>query len=105
MQLDEAQLNALKPADRNRYRALEQLFAQPGWKIVITLAKEHAANAVQRAAFAASWADNRIAIGNGAAWDAIAKLEEQTEAHYAQMLAEIEKATQLVALADESSFE
>lgn len=103
--LDQAQLSALKPADRDRYMALEQLFAQPGWKLVVALAKQNATAQVQRAAFAASWADNRIAVGNGAAWNTIATLEEATMADYERMVAETERERETLRISDESDFE
>lgn len=105
MMLDEAQLNALTPEDRRKYMAFEQLFGSTGWKYVVALAKHNAAEAVQRAAFADNWAANRIAIGNGAAWDAISKLEEQTEATYQLKLQELEKAAEIVRITEESQYE
>ena len=102
MRLEQAELAALAPADRDRYRALEQLFAQPGWKVVMALAKENAALQVQRAAFADNWAANRMAIGMGGAWNEIAKLEETTEAFYLNLIAQ---SADRVAAEDEIAFE
>lgn len=105
MQLDEAQLNALKPSERARYMSLEQLFSQPGWKVVVALAKQNAEEQRNRAAFANSWADNRLAIGNSAAWNAIAQLEEQTEQHYARLVSESEREIEIVKINEEGDFE
>lgn len=105
MMLDEAQLNALKPEDRRKYMAFEALFGSTGWKYLVTLAKHNAAEAVQRAAFANSWAENRMAIGNGAAWDAISKLEEQTEATYKLKLAELAHDEEIVRISEEGVYE
>ena len=109
MHLDEAQLNALPAQDRARYMALEHLFAQPGWKIVVALAKTNAEAQVRAAAFAKDWASSRLAIGNGSAWDQIAKLEEQTEAAYAEMLASLAKHAEenilVTELSDANEFE
>lgn len=109
MHLDEAQLNALPPADRARYMALEHLFAQPGWKIVVALAKANAEAQVKAAAFAKDWPSSRLAIGNGAAWDQIAKLEESTDAAYAEKLGAIEReadnSTLLSEISDAHEFE
>lgn len=109
MNLDELQLNALPPQDRARYMALEHLFAQPGWKIVVALAKQNAEAQVKAAAFAKDWPSSRLAIGNGAAWDQIAKLEEATEASYLAMVAKAtstaEEAAEIAAFEDEQQFE
>jgi len=105
MQLDMEQLNALPPADRNRYLALEKLFAMPGWKIVVALAKQNSEAAVQRAAFATSWGDNRLAIGNGYAWNEIQQLETATEKTYATMAVEALTAANADKLSEEHDFE
>lgn len=105
MLLDEAQLNALAPKDRARYMALEHLFAQPGWKVVTALADQKAAEQVQRAAFAQSWDANRLAIGNGAAWNEIKNLEEATQAHYTNLIKQAEQAELERQLIEENSFE
>jgi hypothetical protein len=105
MPLDQAQLNALSPADRNRYNALEHLFAQPGWRIVVALAKENAEAQVRAAAFAKDWATNRLAVGNGAAWNAIVQLEESTHAAYTAKLAEIAGAAEAEEVASEVSWQ
>lgn len=105
MQLDEGQLNALPPQDRARYMALEHLFAQPGWKIVVALAKTNAEAQIKAAAFAKDWASSRLAIGNGAAWDEISKLEENTDAAYQAKLAELGRASNEAAIVSEFSDE
>lgn len=92
MQLDEAQLNALPPADRAKYMAFESLFAHEGWKYVVALCKARADEFMRRGAFANSWAENRLAIGAGTAWDALSKLEEETETVYAKKVEEAERA-------------
>ena len=105
MQLDMEQLNALPPADRNRYLALEKLFAMPGWKIVVALAKQNAEGAMRRAAFANTWADNRLAIGSGYAWNELAELETATEKTYATMAVEALTAANVDKLSEEHDFE
>lgn len=105
MHLDEAQLNQLPPSDRARYMALEHLFAQPGWKIVVALAKANAEAQVKNAAFAKDWPSSRLAIGNGAAWDEISKLEESTDTAYQAKLVELGKAADEDALVTEYSEE
>lgn len=89
MQLDLEQLNALPPSDRERYMQLEKLFAQPGWKIVVKGALENIAIAMKQAAFAASWDQNRAAIGNMAAWQSIANMEKDTQAGFADKITQL----------------
>lgn len=105
MNLDEAQLNALPPKDRARYMALERLFSHPSWKIVMAMAEQRMAEQTQRAAFATSWDNNRIAVGVGAGWNEIKQLEESTEAFYAAKLEEVERAATIAAAAEEAAFE
>lgn len=80
--LNSAQLNALNPAERERYSDLERMFASRGWKIFVALAKKNAAEGIQRAAFAQSWEQNRAAIGYSHAYNEMANLEVATLAEF-----------------------
>lgn len=82
MQLDSHQLNALEPADRERYVLLEKLFRSQAWKVVQATVKARAEQAIPRAAFAKSWEENRTAVGYGYAYDEMSHFEESTEQEY-----------------------
>jgi hypothetical protein len=99
--LDQTQLALLPPVDREKYMALERFFSSAGWKYIKGLAEQRAAEQVQRAAFAASWADNRLAIGAGAAWNELAKLEETETASFERMVKEAAKADETDAVDEE----
>jgi hypothetical protein len=103
--LDLEQVNALSADDRTRYMQLEKLFSQPGWKLVMALAAQNATNALRNAAVAASWDQNRMAIGNHVAWQAIANLEKETQDLYAGKAAGVLQAKELKHLSDEQEFE
>jgi len=103
--LDLEQVNALSPDDRARYMQLEKLFSQPGWKLVVALAAQNATNALRNAALASSWDQNRMAIGNHIAWQAISNLEKDTQDLYAGKAAGVIQAKELQHLSDEQDFE
>jgi len=105
LQLDLEQVNALAPDDRNRYMQLEKLFAQPGWRIVVALATNNAAQSLQQAALASSWDANRLAIGNHMAWRSIQNLERDTQALYADKAAQQFAADDLRRIEDEHALE
>jgi hypothetical protein len=77
-------LKYLSDEDKNTYMILERLFSQPGWKLVVALAEKLSLEARDRAAFAKSWDDNRIAIGQGYAYNHIASFEDSTQAEFEQ---------------------
>lgn len=101
MNLDTEQLNALAPEQRERYMELERLFASKGWRVVIKTAQTNMEAAHNAAANASSWADNRMAIGNRAAWQQIVNMEEQTEAIYESVAARAQEQIALLAISDE----
>ncbi len=103
--LDNEQINALPPDDRNRYAALEALFRQPGWQLVMALAQQNAAQALHQAANAQNWDSNRMAIGNRAAWLAIANLQRETQQVYEGIAARVVEERSLTDLSIESAFE
>jgi hypothetical protein len=105
MRLEAEQLALLSPADRNRYMALEALFDSDGWKIVMALAHQSAAGALQRAALANSWAENRMAIGNSLAWNAIFQLQDATENDFLTMAASAADDAMAKAISVEEEYE
>lgn len=105
MHLDLEQVNALAPDDRNRYMQLEKLFAQPGWRVVVALATQKVAEALQQAAFASSWDNNRIAMGAHLAWRGIQNLEKDTQALYSEKAAQQINQEELQRIADEHELE
>ncbi len=92
----------LSDADKTRYMMYDRLFSTTGWAAVVALCTELAAQATNRAAFAKSWDDNRLAIGNGYAYTHIANLQDLTETEY-QQKADAAKAE--AQAADETAFE
>lgn len=105
MHLDLEQVNALAPDDRNRYMQLEKLFAQPGWRIVVALANQNQAQALQQAAMASNWDANRLAIGNHLAWRAIQNLEKDTQALYSEKALQTMAQEELQRISDEHELE
>lgn len=92
----------LSDEDKTRYMMYDRLFSTTGWAAVVSLCVELAAQATNRAAFAKSWDDNRLAIGNGYAYTHIANLQDLTETEY-QQKADAAKSAQEAA--DETAFE
>ncbi|SRR6266404_1432602 len=82
--MDLEALKYLSDEDKNRYMVLERLFSQPGWKLVTSLMEQLALEARDRAAFAKSWDENRIAIGQGYGYNMVASLQDSTEAEFEQ---------------------
>lgn len=105
MRLESEQLALLSPADRNRYMALESLFDSDGWKIVMALSQKNAAEALQRAALANSWAENRMAVGNSLAWNNIWNLEQQAEVQFHEMASTARDGALAEAIAIEDEYE
>lgn len=92
----------LSDEDKTRYMMYDRLFSTVGWAAVVALCTELASQATNRAAFAKTWDDNRLAIGNGYAYTHVANLQDLTEAEY-QGKADAAKAAKEAA--DESEFE
>lgn len=103
--LDLEQVNALVPDDRNRYMDLEKLFQQKGWKVVVALARQNAATALLTAARAQNWDQNRVAIGNHMAWQAIANLEKETKEIYEGKANEMIRLEELASISNENDLE
>lgn len=95
-------LKFLDDNDKERYMVLERLFNQPGWQLVVALATQSALDAKERAAFATSWDQNRLAVGSGLAYTHISNLQNITEAEYVQ---KAESAKSELADRDEEEFE
>lgn len=82
--MDLKQLQFLSDEDKERYMSLERLWEQPGWQLVVQLATQLAIANKDRATFATSWEQNRMALGSAFAYDHISRLQELTEAEYEQ---------------------
>lgn len=100
--MDLEALKYLSDEDKTRYMVLERLFTQPGWELVVALTRQLALEAKDRAAFASSWDANRVAVGNGLAYDHISRLQDNTEAEYQQ---KADSAKEQLALVDEEQYE
>ena len=93
--MDLQMLKYLSDEDKTRYMVLERLFAQAGWKLLVEECQKWALAAKDRAAFAQTWDQNRLAVGNGFAYDHISRLEEITETEYEQKAEAAKKEQQL----------
>jgi hypothetical protein len=82
--MDLTQLKFLSDEDKERYMSLERLWSQPGWALVVELAKQLASGHRDRATFANTWEQNRMALGSALAYDHISRLQEITETEYEQ---------------------
>ncbi len=78
-------LKWLPDDDAGRMLDLERLFEMPGWKIVEEWAATSGESAQVRAANAGSWADNRIAYGQGLVYNEFLRLAERTLIEYTNM--------------------
>lgn len=105
MNLDNQQLNALAPVERERYMELERLFASKGWRIFIATAKDNANAAYAVGANASTWEENRVAYGNRMAWQYVLALEEATEQEFEAKAARASHADELAAIAAEHELE
>ncbi len=105
MHLSQSELDALSIEDKERYRALEQLFKTKGWKLVSALASQNAVAQFKNAALAPNWDQNRIAVGQYLAWNSIASLETETEQLYEQKISEATSQVELKIVQDQHDFE
>lgn len=105
MRLEAEQIALLNPTARERYMALEKLFASDGWKIVMALATNSAATALQRAAVASTWEENRMSLGNSLAWNAISNMEGSAEADFENQLETAEEEARVEAIIAEADYE
>lgn len=90
--MDLEMLKYLSDEDKTRYMVLERLFAQPGWALLVEEMAKRALAAKDRAAFAQSWDQNRLAIGGGIVYNEIANMQDLTETEFEQKAEEAKKA-------------
>lgn len=86
--MDQNQINALTPAQAERYHRLESLFAHPGWAIVEQWAQQNADEHRDRAAYAQTWDANRVSVGARTAFALVVGLRDATEAEFARLAAD-----------------
>ena len=86
--MDQNQINALTPGQKERYSKLESLFEHPGWAIVEQWAQLNADEHRDRAAFAQTWDANRVSVGARTAFALVVNLRNATEAEFAQLAAD-----------------
>ena len=87
-------LKYLTDEQKTRYMMLDRLFNQPGWAVVVELAKTRAMEQRDRAAFAKSWDDNRTALGAGFVYNEFSQLQETTDMEFAQLALNAKQAAQ-----------
>lgn len=74
------------------FQKLEALFDSDGWTVVETWAKNKAEAARNRAAYASSWEENRMAVGAEAVYNEFANLPSSTMNDFEAMaMANVEK--------------
>lgn len=100
--MDQEQLSYLTDQQKERWQILENLFAHPGWNLIVQFLEIEAENQNIRAANAASWDENRLAVGARAAYAQLAKLAESTEHEFALLA---EQAREAALAEDEGDFE
>lgn len=81
--MDQNQLMHLTDAQRQRFRALEQMFESDGWKHIVEFAKAEANSHEQRLINAPSWDVHRFSAGARAAYSVFVGLQEHFENEYA----------------------
>lgn len=100
--MDLNHLKFLSDEDKERYMKLERLWSQPGWELVVELARQLAEAHKNRATFANTWEQNRLALGSALAYDHISRLQELTEAEYEQ---KVEGVVNAARAAEEEAYE
>jgi hypothetical protein len=100
--MDLNELKFLSDEDKDKYMALERLWSQPGWRLVVEFATQLAAIHKDAATFAKTWEQNRMSLGSAFAYDHIARLQETTEAEYEQ---KVEAAREAARTKDEAEYE
>lgn len=106
MDLDLETIKYLDDSQKNRYAKLERLFDSEGWKLVVKLFGELSTMAMERAANAQTWEDNRFAAGQRFAYTHFTKLEDVTEAEFQKLADDAKEAAGKVDSSDdEQEFE
>lgn len=100
--LDLEQIKNLTPAQKDRYMALERMFATDGWRIVTEHVTGLANDAAERELNAVNWETNRVWHGARAALLQMANMQDVTEKEFAALAANREEAQQDE---DETKFE
>jgi hypothetical protein len=100
--VDLNELQYLTDLEKSRYMMMERLFAQPGWTEVIKQAEQGVQETVMRGANAATWEENRIALGGRVVYAWLVNLQQSTDLEFEQLAAEAKAAKQEK---DEQDFE
>lgn len=78
-------LNELTDNERDQYAKLENLFMHPGWALAQEIFELGAKESYQRAAFAQSWEQNRMAVGEHSVWSRVVNLSEYVETNFREL--------------------
>jgi hypothetical protein len=81
--MDLEQLALLDDDSKDHYVKLERMFDTQGWAVIEEWARVNSEAQFQRAAFAGSWEENRIALGARMVYEQIRTMRDSTEAEFA----------------------
>ena len=86
--MDLVQIQHLTDEQKERYKALPQVFELPGWAIIKKWAELNHDESRDRGASASTWEMNRIAFGERIVYDVVRKMEDITELEYSSLAKE-----------------
>lgn len=79
MALELNELVYLTDQEKEEYMTFERGFDSPFWKKIQEMCEQRSVEALNRAAFANSWDENRVANGERVVWDFLARMSDIME--------------------------
>ena len=78
----------LNDEQKERYLKLQKTFESDGWSLLVDMATTKGTDAFSRAAYASSWEENRIFVGQHIVYESFKNLKETVDAEFEQLAAE-----------------